>query len=428
MSGQDETKPSRPCRVVILGDHHAANRGDQAIVKGLLRAVDLAYDRPEVTILSNAAPAAAHFLGRPAVQSTFFGWTARERLKRHVARAWLRPAWRPAARWVLGEQSLAALELLDSADVVLMKGGAAFTSAYGMAVLIWFDLLEAALALGKPVAVCGQSVGPLSAPLRRAAASVFPRLGQLIIRDQDSMQYVHTHLGRLDNLSHLPDTAFFMLPQPGFAAAAALAAEGVNVGDRPLATMTVRRLEGFLALRRAPISQVQYEAAMAATADHLIETCGCAVLLPGMCTEAFGYQFDDRLVAMRVWNRMRHKPSARVLLGEYTSEQLMGIYGLAGLNVGTRMHSNILAMMAGAPCLGIAYEHKTSGIFRDLDLADWWISLEDVSAEALCGRAVRAWRDRAALAQQARAAAGRCAAQLPELVRLLRRLRSGQAA
>ncbi|GAG44876.1 unnamed protein product, partial [marine sediment metagenome] len=181
-----------------------------------------------------------------------------------------------------------------------------FVSAYGRAVLIWFDLLDVAMKLGKRVAVCGQSMGPLEEPcLRRAAKKVLPRLTQLILREQDSVHWIESTIGSLPNIRHLPDTAFFIPLDEPTDPTEVLHEEGIDVGERAIVTMSVRSLGAFLALSKVRLTQREFEGIMADAADHMIESFGCFIVFVGTCTEIFGYKFDDRVTAMRVRHRMR---------------------------------------------------------------------------------------------------------------------------
>lgn len=423
LSSGSETSRSRGPSVVIIGDHNAANRGDQAILKGLLHVVQEAYTDPNITVLSNKPEAVTHFTQCQSVQSAFFGWSLRDRTKRRFVRAWCNGPLRPLARLLLGSDCLTGLKLIRDADLVLMKGGSVFTSVYGRRVMAWFKLLDIAMRLGKPVAVCGQSVGPLDDPyLLRAAKRIFPRVDKLIVREQDSLCFVQENVGVLQNLSKLPDTAFFMPPKAGLDPAAALGDEGIDVGRRPLVTISVRELGRFLSLPGVTLTQSGVEGVIAEAADHMIEKHGCSVVFAGTCTGCFGYAFDDRVIAMRVLHLMRNRRSARLLTDEYDSEELAAIYGLASLNIGMRMHSNILAMVAGTPSVGVAYEHKTSGIFRDLGLGKWWIGIDKLDAKRLCAMLDDAWCERVALAHQTREAVAVAKSRFLDFVNMLRGL------
>jgi colanic acid/amylovoran biosynthesis protein len=51
--------------------------------------------------------------------------------------------------------------------------------------------------------------------------------------------------------------------------------------------------------------------------------------------------------------------------------------------VGTRFHSVIFALTGYVPSIGLEYEHKTSGILRDLDLSKWMLKMSEMRAASL---------------------------------------------
>jgi len=101
-----------------------------------------------------------------------------------------------------------------------------------------------------------------------------------------------------------------------------------------------------------------------------------------------------------------------ILRGEYTAEQLKGIYGLAWIAICTRMHSIILTASQGVPVVGIAYEHKTYDLMEALELDDFVVDIDTLSFDELWSIILRMLSNRAALADRllARAASLRCAA------------------
>jgi colanic acid/amylovoran biosynthesis protein len=73
------------------------------------------------------------------------------------------------------------------------------------------------------------------------------------------------------------------------------------------------------------------------------------------------------------------------------------MYAAADLHLGTRMHSDILAMSAGTPAVAIAYEDKTVGLMEMMDLRDLLLDIESLAAPELEAVLARAWDDRRAL-------------------------------
>jgi colanic acid/amylovoran biosynthesis protein len=53
------------------------------------------------------------------------------------------------------------------------------------------------------------------------------------------------------------------------------------------------------------------------------------------------------------------------------------------LHIGTRMHSNILAMLSGTPVVAIQYEPKTKDMMDSFGLGDWVIDIEQINPERL---------------------------------------------
>jgi colanic acid/amylovoran biosynthesis protein len=51
--------------------------------------------------------------------------------------------------------------------------------------------------------------------------------------------------------------------------------------------------------------------------------------------------------------------------------------------VATRLHSAIYALKAGVPVVAVAYEPKTIGIFKDLDLSEFVLDIRSIDKVGL---------------------------------------------
>jgi colanic acid/amylovoran biosynthesis protein len=76
------------------------------------------------------------------------------------------------------------------------------------------------------------------------------------------------------------------------------------------------------------------------------------------------------------------------------------MYGGLDLLVGTRFHSVIFAMTASVPVLAIEYEHKTSGIMKDLGLDEWVHDITTVDGDTLTAALRRLFARRAEIIAQ----------------------------
>lgn len=373
-------------RLLVTGNHSCANRGDAAIMRGLL--VELRRQHPgiKLTALSRAPEAAAAILGEPfgtdpmlrtrsASGSTrrAVGLAVRSRLLHEGHRHRLSY---PKFGRVL-PRSDSASNLLAAApdvDAVVHVGGSFFVDLYGVG---QFETLMAAAELQLPVYLAGHSIGPYRMPRPQAFAKAFlPTAKRIYLRERASLPYLDEIDVGGSNVEIGTDTAWLM-PEARFPAIAGLE---LPVGDGPLVAVTARRLAPFD--KRLGISQGDFETLLAARLDRLIDA-GCRVVGVSMCTGLGGYQNDDRLVAEALRRRLRRPDRMSVLWHEYTDLELGGILERCDLLIATRLHSAILALRYGTPALTIRYEHKSTGVLAALGLEDWSLGIEDLDSTTL---------------------------------------------
>lgn len=99
------------------------------------------------------------------------------------------------------------------------------------------------------------------------------------------------------------------------------------------------------------------------------------VLLPMLVSEQ---EPNDDLWASE---RVRELTKGKVPVEIYKAKSLKDVVNTLGsfdLVIGTRLHANILATFNAVPCLGIAYRAKVSSFFRDNDIGDYYIELDEL--------------------------------------------------
>jgi polysaccharide pyruvyl transferase WcaK-like protein len=65
--------------------------------------------------------------------------------------------------------------------------------------------------------------------------------------------------------------------------------------------------------------------------------------------------------------------------------------------VSSKMHPAILAVSSFVPVLSIVYDHKQTGFFQRLDMADCTLDISDVSYERLLSKIDQTWMQQAKL-------------------------------
>jgi colanic acid/amylovoran biosynthesis protein len=136
-----------------------------------------------------------------------------------------------------------------------------------------------------------------------------------------------------------------------------------------------------------------YISSVAQTIDYLIEEHQAEVFyVPQVIAENFGD--DDRIIARKVWEVTRNKKYFTIVEADLHPFEVIGLCGNMDIFIGTRMHSNIFALINHVPVVAIEYEHKTKGIMRGLGLEPLTIDIRDVTAETLQAKVDTLLKDR----------------------------------
>jgi colanic acid/amylovoran biosynthesis protein len=126
----------------------------------------------------------------------------------------------------------------------------------------------------------------------------------------------------------------------------------------------------------------QYVKAFAALIDSVsVSNKAHFYYVPQVIAANFGD--DDRKVAEDVLKLVNNKEAVTLISDDLHPLEIAGFCAKLDFFVGTRMHSNIYALINHIPTLAIEYEPKTRGIMRSLDLEDYVIDIADVTDEMI---------------------------------------------
>jgi colanic acid/amylovoran biosynthesis protein len=375
-------------RILLTNAYSARNRGDAAIVLGMIEALrrTTTFADAEIRLSTADHPADGAWYPVPTVASFQSLRTARTRrpaaglLLFLVVLLPLSVAWTVAWRTrridlPVPEDLRGLLREIAGADLVVPAGGGYLytTSAVrGNVVLLETVLcfLLAALA-GRPVCLWAQSIGPFAAAWQaRLVRWALSRTALVVLREPVSRELVDGW--RLPvPVRSAADAAFLLDARPPAGELGALGdAAGLRVG------ITVRRW--FRDRER----QASYERTMAELVGWLTGERGAAVVFIPQVTYAGG-QDDDREAARRVAALAGRPDRVRLVEDELGASEVKWLCGRMDLFVGTRMHSNIFALSSGVPALAIAYQPKTDGIMTALGLEAWVLGIDGLTADAL---------------------------------------------
>ena len=245
-------------RALVVGNHACSNRGDAAILRGLLCGLRAQHPDAQVDVVSRFPDSAAFVLQRavgPDPLHAFRTSAARgrlaARLKRQTSRLMRQALRRPLLSLALPSDVVTAIARIAEYDAVIHVGGSYFVDLYGEA---QYDWPLATFLADVPYLLMGHSLGPFESPESRRSASVllehasFVGLREASSRDaliDAGLRHDHVYLGS--------DTAWLVPVDESVHAR-----DGLRVqAERPLIAITLgccRRSTCGSASRRATTS------------------------------------------------------------------------------------------------------------------------------------------------------------------------------
>lgn len=405
-------------KMLMINLHSSHNAGDHVLLEVALQQLNAHFPGSTITLAMNdpASYAGRSGAGAEAVVDSFFAWCKRNPAVGSAVR------WRQrlGVVWALGMSVLVAALyrlLRVRADSFVPSGRRATVRAYLDADLVVscagnflysrghsaglpllgpvFTIAYAWLA-GKPVVMLPQTIGPLWRRWeRRLVGWLLGRVRTVLVRDLTSSELLQRMGVRADRYRLTPDLAFlYTIPdqRPG---RELLHRYGIDPDQQqPLLGVTLINWGAQHPLFK---EQARYEVAVAAAIRHFVTAYdGQAVLFAQVCGPTAAD--DDRIPARRVCAVLDELVLAsRVTLvdEEVPAATLKAAYGCMDLFLGSRLHSNIFTLTEGVPVLAIAYQDKTFGVLRMLDLSEWVVDIRTVEEGQLVGLLGRLWAARA---------------------------------
>jgi colanic acid/amylovoran biosynthesis protein len=225
--------------------------------------------------------------------------------------------------------------------------------------------LEIAHAIGKPVYLWTQSMGPFRSDRARTSVRRLSGLASgVFFRDAKSQDYWMAVNEAPPVSAVVPDVAF-VLPAPGPATPAP---------HSPLALISVREWKHSGA-EGGDYDPETYRRSMRTFAEQLLSR-GWRVTAVSTCQGVPSYGVDDSRLAAEIFAGL----DVLIDTDHHVPEDLQRLIQTADLVLTTRMHLAILSLVGGVPTLAVAYEFKTVELFRSLGLAENVVSLEETDA------------------------------------------------
>ena len=353
-------------KVTVVGSYNGTSIGDTAILLGLLSAISAAYPSAIVTVLTMGPLNLSRDLA-------LTGLVHAPRLVRaniHSPAEWpiLRALWWRLQRFglPLGTQfNLArARKALAGQDLLIIGGGNLLMDLFATGVDLVENITFAAMESAVPYSFAGVGAGPVShaSSAARLTACLAPAR-RVVVRDAPSRALCMEMLGRADTRC-APDLAFAL---PAYESRATREVLAVNVAAVGAHTWPVRDAPGYQRYLNGMARLVLEAATQTRPARIEIITTNPAVDV--------GAAQD---LAARL-TEMAAVPVLMPVLHDVTG--ILDAFGRAKLAITTRLHAGIMAAIAGAPVLPVAYQPKVASVLNEAGVAPQAIALKALQSQ-----------------------------------------------
>lgn len=373
-------------KIIVTHVFSDENKGDAALLSVLLSDMKKMFNNPDMTILSMDKIEAGELFEEVPVKNSFMFYSLNyfnNRLLKLVHSIFIITytlLWASVYRLVkiklwLPKHLKEVTELYSEADLVVSVGGGYLRGKPDTASTILLILLSHPFLLtrifNKPSVIYPQSVGPFGSRLQELIVRYCLKSVNLIFVREDISFALLKQLGLNRNLVRSIDSGFAFQSNSNIDLRSSV---GI-LNDRPVVGVTVRSW-----LKKE--AQFLYEKSVAVFLTDIAERYGVNIVFIPQVT-AVHHNDDDREVSKRIYELMKKKDGVFVMNEVYNHHIIKSIYSQVDYIVGTRFHSVIFSLTSGVPAIAIEYEHKTSGIMHDLNLDEWVVKIEDVTAEKL---------------------------------------------
>lgn len=348
-------------RLAIFGSYNGTSIGDSAILLGLLHGIAQAAPHARVTVLTMG----------PLDLSRDLALTGLVHTPRLVRANVVLPAEWPLLRslwWRLQRIGLPlgtpfnharVRKTLQGQDLLIIGGGNLLMDLFEGGVDLIENITRATQAVATPYSLAGVGAGPVSqSTSRQRLATCLAPAQRVIVRDATSRALCIEALGRADT-DCAPDLAFALPARENNAPRDVLA---VNVAAVGAPTWPVHDAQGYQLYLDGMSRLVLEAAAQVQPTDIEIVTTNPAV---------------DQGAAQDLAARLASQTALPVRLPVMRDvTDILDAFGSAKLAIITRLHAGIMAALAGAPVLPVAYQPKVAAVLGEAGIAPHSIALK----------------------------------------------------
>lgn len=356
-------------KILLVGSHSCSNRGDMAILRGLVQGLkkfdsdsifkiysrefessDILYRDHTLsfdTLHGNIKSFKSKILSRMEMILLFFTYLI----------------FKPLCPLVMSRRQKKFFKELEDYDFVIQVGGSFLVDSYGPN---QFEYILLSILKKKKIYLLGHSYGPFRGFISKLLAkSLLKKVEANFYRESESKKLLD-NLG-IKNLKEGADTAW-------------LVPSSASPDKSDFVALTLRDLYPFDKV--LGVTQKEFEENVALLIDGLNEN-GIKVKIFSSCTGFGGYWKDDRVIGFKVKKLVKNQEMVEVILDELDDIELGKQLSKCKLTIGTRLHSAIISMNFGTPAYTIYYEHKSLGVIERVLNSKYCLKIQDLNSSVV---------------------------------------------
>lgn len=401
--------------LVVAGDEGNANAGDQAMFLGLVRHLNSLFPDAQIISLSKHP---RHVLDVPGVGRYYGAYdyllAERGRISRFVEHhirggkmlvgftraclmlagaAFLKRGLKP---FFISRSARALIDTLRNVDIVISCGGGYLNSIWRYdGILAFSAIYRLACALGKPLVLTGQGIGPINSRIDGKILRWGLRGAKLIgLRDSGEGLAYLTSLGLPEDIISSPGDDASNLPVCSEEELA-----------RVIEVERIPRQEPLVIAQFRPTShskdyREEYDI-LASVLDAIVDRFGYHVVFVPIAHHEY---CDDRMASFAVSIRMRNRWKTTVVGGHYRPEVTKALIGMGTVAVGVSYHFGLFSLMQGVPFFSLYeneyYRLKFRGLYGHFGGYDWALPFQPGVADMIVRNLETVLADKARISKE----------------------------
>jgi colanic acid/amylovoran biosynthesis protein len=391
----------------LVVNQHGENRGDEAAMRAMVRAIDARFPGSIFTVLTQFRDRdlQIRFEAQDVTLTTMM-LPLREALLLAAYAVCGTLGVRPA--FLLSGRARAIVQAYEAADIVITApGGPYFGDIYADHELVhWFYVYLARLH-GKPVFQYAPSCGPFRiAPMNWLRRRFYRWIDVLVVREEISRDALQNLLGPSRPV-HLTTDAAIQDPVRPASREEYFTGSCTSLRERFLVAVTLQRYS-FADDPNPAARRLAYEQALLACLEHLAGRMPVHFLF---FPQLYGAVHTDVPFHHYMAGRLSAGISWEIVNPGFDSDRQRALFGMTDFCVASRYHPQIFATAHAIPGLFVWYEHKQVGHLKRLGLETFAFDIRRLDVASMLKALDEALDQRAELS-------ARLAEQMPGLQRL----------